>query len=160
MSSVACPALQYVVTLSHKRHEYRKKVTEHKTCVSIFSANCVWNISHSKKNWARYDKKCILIFTWSTFYSCPILRKLDFLNRFSKKKKSSNIEFHENLSSGSPVVPCGRTDGQTDRHDEANSPISQFCDPKLVFLSLNSGWSVPRCLQSLAVNIDLWNVFV
>ena len=32
-----------------------------------------------------------------------------------------NIKFHENMSRGSRVVPCGRTDGQTDRHDEANS---------------------------------------
>jgi hypothetical protein len=27
---------------------------------------------------------------------------------------SSNIRFHENVPSGSPVVPRGRTDGQTD----------------------------------------------
>jgi hypothetical protein len=26
------------------------------------------------------------------------------------EKKSSEIKFHENLSSGSRVVPCGRTD--------------------------------------------------
>jgi hypothetical protein len=29
-------------------------------------------------------------------------------------EKSSNIKFHENPSSGSRVVPCGRTDRQTD----------------------------------------------
>ena len=29
--------------------------------------------------------------------------------------------FHENQSSDSPVVPCGRTDGRTERHDVANS---------------------------------------
>jgi len=43
----------------------------------------------------------------------------NFLERFSKI--SSNITFHENLSGGSRVVPCGRTDGQTNRHDKANS---------------------------------------
>jgi len=32
-------------------------------------------------------------------------------------EKSSNIKFHENLSSESRVFPCGRTDG----HDKANS---------------------------------------
>jgi hypothetical protein len=27
-------------------------------CVLIFSTTFVWNIFHSKKNWARYNKKC------------------------------------------------------------------------------------------------------
>jgi len=39
-------------------------------------------------------------------------------------EKYLNIKFHENPSSGKPVVPCGRTD----RHDEANSGFSQFCE--------------------------------
>jgi len=34
-------------------------------------------------------------------------------------KEYSNIKFHENLSSESRVVPCGRMD-RTDRHDEVN----------------------------------------
>jgi hypothetical protein len=33
-------------------------------------------------------------------------------------EKSSNVKFHENPSSGSQVVPCGRMDEQTDRHNE------------------------------------------
>ena len=37
-SSVACPALQNVSTLSHKRHDFREKFIEHKMCVLIFSA--------------------------------------------------------------------------------------------------------------------------
>jgi len=45
-------------------------------------------------------------------------------------EKYSNIKFHENQSSGSRVVPCrragGRTDGQTDRHDEGS--FSKFCE--------------------------------
>ena len=46
-------------------------------------------------------------------------------------EKSSNTKFHEIPSFGTPVVPCGRTDGQTDRHDEANSGFSQFCASRL-----------------------------
>jgi hypothetical protein len=38
--------------------------------------------------------------------------KLNFLDRFFKKY--SDIKFRKNLSSGSRVVPCGQTDGQTD----------------------------------------------
>ena len=45
-------------------------------------------------------------------YSCPILIKLNFLDR--SFEKCSDIKFHENPSSGSRVVPCGETDGQTD----------------------------------------------
>jgi hypothetical protein len=33
--------------------------------VLIFSTTFVWNISHSKKKRARYDKKCILVFMYS-----------------------------------------------------------------------------------------------
>jgi hypothetical protein len=40
--------------------------------------------------------------------------KLEFSGQILKK--SSNIKFYENMSIGSRVVPCGRTDG----HDEAS----------------------------------------
>jgi len=39
-------------------------------------------------------------------------------------EKYSNLEFHENPSSGSRTVPCG----QTDRHDGANSSFTQLCE--------------------------------
>ena len=39
-------------------------------------------------------------------------------------KKNLNTKFHQNPSSGSRVVPYGRMD----RHDEANSRFSQFCE--------------------------------
>jgi len=38
--------------------------------------------------------------------------KLEFSQQISEKY--SNIKFHKNLSSGSRVVPCGKTEGQTD----------------------------------------------
>jgi len=39
---------------------------------------------------------------------------LIFYNFFLKESHSTkNIKFHENPSSGSQVVPCGQTDGQT-----------------------------------------------
>ena len=78
-------------TLSHKRHDFRKNVTEHKMCVLIFSTTFVWNFSHSKKKWVRYDQKCMLVFMLSTDYSCQILMKLESSQQTFEI--SSNIKF-------------------------------------------------------------------
>ena len=79
--------------------------------VLIFSTPFVWNISHSEKNWERYDQIYLLVFMWSTRYSCQILMKLEFSRQ--RSKKYSNIEFYENSSSVGRVVACGQTDRQT-----------------------------------------------
>ena len=64
MSSMACPTLQYSFALFHKPERFEKKenITEHKARVVIFSTTFVWNISHPKKKWARYDRKCLMVF--------------------------------------------------------------------------------------------------
>ena len=85
----------------------------------IFFTSFVWNISHSKKNSARYCHKFANVFMQSLRHSCRIEMKLHFLDRFSKKsRKISNLI--KNPSSGNRAVPCGqtdrRTDTQTDRH--------------------------------------------
>ena len=36
VSSVACPAIQHFSALSHKWHDFRRNVTEHKMCLFIF----------------------------------------------------------------------------------------------------------------------------
>jgi len=51
-----------ISTLSHKRHDFRKTIIEHQMCVSSFYTTFVWNSFHSKKNWARYGWKYILVF--------------------------------------------------------------------------------------------------
>jgi len=72
-------------TVFHTRQDFRKKVTEHNTCVLIFSTNFVWNISHTKENWARYYHKYRHVFITSTCYSCQVLMKLEFsLSNFRK----------------------------------------------------------------------------
>jgi len=65
-----------------------KKITEPEIFVSIFSTTFIWNISLSKKKWARLDQKCILVFIQSTRYSCrnltEIILSLQILEEFSK----------------------------------------------------------------------------
>jgi hypothetical protein len=95
-------------------------------CVFWFSLQSLLKkIFNSKKNWARYYQKCILVFMWSTLYSCHILMKLEFSRQIFEK--CSNIKFHENPSSGSRFVSCGMTSG-TDRQNEAKCRFSQFCE--------------------------------
>jgi hypothetical protein len=78
-----------------------------RTCVLIFFTAYFWNSSHSKKNWATYDQKCMLVFMWSSRYSCQISIKLDFSRQIFEK--CSNTKFHENPYSWSRVVPCAQT---------------------------------------------------
>jgi hypothetical protein len=62
----------------------------------------------------------------STVYYCPILMKLEFSRQLFEKY--SDIKFNENPSSGSGDVPCGLSDGRTDRQTdgEASSHFPQF----------------------------------
>jgi hypothetical protein len=55
-SSVACLALPYISTISHKWHDFQKKLLNVK-CVFWFPLQHIWNISHSKKNSLRYYKR-------------------------------------------------------------------------------------------------------
>ena len=115
--------------LSHQGHDFRKTFIEYKECLLIFSTTIIRNRSHFKKKLLRFWHKCENVFMYSTCYSCWILINLEFPQHIFEK--NSNIKFHQNPSSRSQVVPCGRTDRQTDLmehgHDEANSPFSQFC---------------------------------
>jgi len=47
-----------------------------------------------------------------THYSCQVLIKLELSRQIFENY--SNIKFHENSSTVSRVVPCGRIDGRTD----------------------------------------------
>jgi hypothetical protein len=62
----------------------------------------------------RYDK---YVYWLSCIVGYPLffsdIKKLEFSWKIFEK--SSNIKFNENPSSGSRVVICGQTDGQTDR---------------------------------------------
>jgi hypothetical protein len=114
LSFGACLALPYFPTLSHKRHNFPKELTEYKIFVLIFSTTLVWNISHSKKHSARYYHKGTNVFMHSTLYCCKILIKLEFTRKIFGKY--SNIKYHEILSVGVELFEAdGGTDEKTSR---------------------------------------------
>jgi hypothetical protein len=63
LSSLLClPHSTTFFSHCHKWHDFREKKLNIK-CVLISTTAFVWNISRSKKNWARYGQKWILVFT-------------------------------------------------------------------------------------------------
>ena len=55
-----------------------EKLFNIKPCVLILSTTFVWNISHFKKNSARYYYKCTYFFMQSTLYTSRILIRFQF----------------------------------------------------------------------------------
>jgi hypothetical protein len=103
-----CPDPPYFSVLFHKRHDFGEEVTEHNTCVLIFSTTFIGNISHSKKNSAKCSYTCAYAPAQSTCCSFHIVIKLGFSRQIFEKY--SNIKFQGSSSSRSRVVPCRQTD--------------------------------------------------
>jgi hypothetical protein len=72
-----------------------------------------------------HRSSCKIFVTLSDFDEAGI-----FSTNF-RKKKSQNIEFHDNSSSGSRVVARGRTDRRADGHGGPCSRCLQFCEKAL-----------------------------
>ena len=51
----------------------------------------LWNISHSKKNWARYDKKCTLVLCNCHLFLSDFNEPWVFFDKFSKNPQISNF---------------------------------------------------------------------
>jgi len=111
LSSVACPALQYFSTLSHKRHDFRFKKLLNVKCVFWFSLQCVPEIFLIlRTEWDTVKMYIGLHVQYPLLLSD--LTKLELSRQIFEKYP--NIKFHKNLSSSSRVVPCGRTEGLID----------------------------------------------
>ena len=94
-----------------------KKIIQHKCKVLIFFYKFRRCISHSEE----------LSKIWSIIYIVLHVNYTLLLSDFLKTSSFSVdlweilIKFHENPSSVSRVVPCGRGEGQMHRHDKINS---------------------------------------
>jgi len=81
-SSVAGLALLYFSTLCHERHDFRKKkVTEHKMCILIFSTTLTAKFLILRRN----ERDMVINASKSPFTVSQ--RNLNILNRFSKATK-------------------------------------------------------------------------
>jgi hypothetical protein len=108
--------LCHFFTLTHKRHDFREKVTDTKMCVLIFSTTCARNISHFEINSVRYIGIHV---KYSLFLSRFNKIYLKFLGRFWKNTEISNIM---------KICPMRAQLFHADIHDKANSDVLQFCE--------------------------------
>jgi len=131
-SSVVRPDLQYFSIFSRKLHYFRRK---HHWTQNVCFVSCTtsgWNISHSKKKWARYDQKCLEVFKLSTRYSFPILIKL--VISWQIFEKCSNNEIYRPVA-----AEVFHTDGRTEMtklivafRNFANAPKNYPCYPQII----------------------------
>ena len=122
----------WLCTLSHKRGDFwGGGFIKHKLCVLSFSVMFFWNISHIEKQWAKYDKKCVLVIMSSTCYSCQTVVKLEFFLTYFQKMLGCQILWKSFRWEQS----CSMwTDGWTDRQKrqtdtmKLNSRFPQFAN--------------------------------
>jgi len=128
VSSVACLTVQYFSTVSHKRHNIRKKkLFTIKMCVLIFSTL----LSDIFLVLRRTDKDMIKNLHWSSYKVPNILDtfywNLNFLDWYTKNTRIPNFGKIRPVR----AVCSTRTEGRTDGSYEPNRLFSQFCEPAL-----------------------------
>ena len=123
-SSVACPTLQYFSTLSQKGTIFEKEKGNGTQNVCF---DFLYKFYPKKRTVILIRiKRDIVQMHIDLHVKCPLFLLDCNKTEHSRQifEKYSNTKFHENPSSGSRVVPCGRTDGQIDREDEQTRPCS------------------------------------
>ena len=135
--SVSCSAVAYFSTLSYKRHDFRKNVNEHKICV-CFSIRILSEIFLIRRIIQRdifINVKKFLCKVHIIFYQ--FLMKLLFSQQIFKIYSN----FMEIRLVGDELFHANRlTNGETRRHDKANSRFSLFWE--CAYECLFNKWNV------------------
>jgi hypothetical protein len=106
--------------MTSQKDWFSEKKIENKMRVLIIFTTFIWSTSHSKKNLARYYRKCTYIGLHVKYrYSCHISITLELSRHIFEE--SSNIQFYETSSSGSWLVECGCTDRKKNRQKETKA---------------------------------------
>jgi len=143
------PFYIYFFILSYRRHDFRerKNVIQHEMCAVLICTIFVWNISHSKKTWTRYDKKCMYI---------GLDVKYQLLLAHFNETWNFSTDFRKILiyqmwwKSVQWELSCYlRTDGQTDMtnliiafHNTKKAPKVDLCNTVLMYMSITIGLPV------------------
>jgi AraC-like DNA-binding protein len=126
LSSVACPPVLYISTLSHKRHDFRKERLLNIKCASWLSLQLLLEtfliLRIIKRDRSKtYNDLHIKYPSFLSDFSETSIFSADFRKVF-KCKNSLNCVHKEPSCSM-------QTDGRrADRHDEVNIRFSQFCE--------------------------------
>jgi hypothetical protein len=121
---VGRPALRHFSTLSHKRQDFIKKKLLNTKCVLIFSTT----LSGTFLILRITERDAMKNIYWSSRKVPLLLSDFNKTQIFSTDFRKIHIKLHEYPFIGSRIVPYGWTDTYKNRHGEANSRFSQFCE--------------------------------
>ena len=114
-------------TLSHKWHDFRKKIIDHQICVFEFlQILCMKQLSFIRRN----ERDTIKMYI-GLRVKCPLLLSDFKQTGIFRADFSKNTQMRNFITmcpvGGDLLLACG----QTDIHEEANSRFSQFCEKRL-----------------------------
>ena len=142
----------YFCTLSHKRNDFRKKVTEIKCAFWCSLKRLSGSFFVLRRN-ERGVIKCILVFMYGACCWCQILTKLDFCRQIVEKMLKYQVAW-KSPSSGSRVVTV-----HTDRRTWRSWWFSNFANAPVKCKVLNSHGGVEDSSLSSSLDGGQWSAW-